>query len=54
MRRELLPADRGKPRAGLNGEAPNLRHQPGPGPEEELDPTMATKKATKKSKKGKR
>ncbi len=29
-------------------------YQPGPGPEEELDPTMASKKTAKKSKKGKR
>ena len=29
-------------------------HKPGPGPEEELDPTMAAKKTSKKAKKGKR
>ena len=33
-----------------------VSHQPGPAPEEELDPTMASKKSktTKKAKKGKR
>ena len=46
----------GIPCACLRMENFTLFHQPGPAPEEELDPTMASKKSktTKKAKKGKR